>query len=109
MWIETLESHMLVWHPLEWDWPLEMSPSALVLWFLLVSHSIRSLGEVKVNSCTETSLSEIRACPGWELILSPPVPGVLRAAGDRSSLGGRVWDTRLEFVFPVVSRYLGRN
>lgn len=78
--IKTLESHVLVWQPLEWDWPLEISPSVPVLWFLLVSHkaphSIRFLGEVKVNSCSETSLSKIWACPGSELILSPPVTDV---------------------------------
>lgn len=56
---------------------LTLSPRAVVLsGFTQAPHSIRFLGEVKVNSCSETSLSKIWACPEWELILSPAVADV---------------------------------
>lgn len=77
--IKTLERHVLVWQPLAWDWRrnLTLSPRPVVpSGFTQAPHSIRFLGEVKVNSCSETSLSTIWACPGSELSLSPPVTDV---------------------------------
>lgn len=58
-------------------WNLTLSPRSVVPpGFTQAPHSIRFLGEVKVNSCSETSLSTIWACPGSELLLSPPVTDV---------------------------------
>lgn len=56
---------------------LTLSPCSVVpSGFTQAPHSIRFLGEVKVNSGSETSLSKIWACPGLELILSPAVTDV---------------------------------